>query len=534
MTEVLNEASQQEDAFYGMDNDPSTPPTDDGDEPSTQSLLAKVYQDDNNGGASCITDERTLPNKKTHNVLASNPLPQKRVRTKNIEDTLKTPIRTRRSDIDIETSTSKSIEQRSPVFNRNDNVPRDVGRNDVSAKRIDSITEKGTNNTISPKARPYPSKSPKSVSFNLDDDVNAKGTSESNNVVQHLDKLTDVGKTKYGKPKETQCEHAENNNMDIEADGTDDTNKDTDLLPQNEYRQITDTLEADSSDTSKETSRKRNREQEEEEIYQDGQKDTTSAKRRKESSEAANQQTANTTEKRKDNTKDTDMEETTIQTNTDNNDKDNRTNSDDQSKQTTSIEEPAVNKDVKIPNKRGRKKKVIGDARSAKRIIQPREKKKKIENEVEDEMNITEKTSNIRSTNENEVDESTKKQTKSVRSGLVLPVGRIEKKLRSIIPSRYRVGSATCVALAAVSEYLASLLIYKCADEAEKCNKRVIKPSHMKQAILKNNDLNTLYNGPSVVNSAERPYSVDPLVISNWSWMFQYMKPAEHNPSKKH
>jgi len=106
-------------------------------------------------------------------------------------------------------------------------------------------------------------------------------------------------------------------------------------------------------------------------------------------------------------------------------------------------------------------------------------------------------------------------QTRSQRSGLQFPVGRIHRQLRE---GRYaaRIGAGAPVYLAAVLEYLAAEIL-ELAGNASRDNKRVrIIPRHIQLAIRNDEELNKLLQEVTIASGGVIP-NVHPVLLPSKS-----------------
>jgi histone H2A len=81
--------------------------------------------------------------------------------------------------------------------------------------------------------------------------------------------------------------------------------------------------------------------------------------------------------------------------------------------------------------------------------------------------------------------------SKSQRSGLIFPVARIQRHLRSRDYSR-RIGCNAAVYLSAVLEYIATEVIELSGNKAKTDGLKTIKPKHLQHAISFDEELNSL------------------------------------------
>ena len=97
-----------------------------------------------------------------------------------------------------------------------------------------------------------------------------------------------------------------------------------------------------------------------------------------------------------------------------------------------------------------------------------------------------------------------KAKSRSSRAGLLFPVSRVDRHLRS---GRYakRVGSSAPVYLAAVLEYLTSEIL-ELASKAAKDNKKVrITPRHLQLAIRSDEELDRLLKNMNIADGGMLP-----------------------------
>jgi histone H2A len=103
--------------------------------------------------------------------------------------------------------------------------------------------------------------------------------------------------------------------------------------------------------------------------------------------------------------------------------------------------------------------------------------------------------------------------SRSKRSGLAFPVGRVHRHLRER-RNTPRVGALAPVYLAAVIEYLTSEVLELAGDAAAAAGKKRVSPRHMQLAIMNDEALNRLLGGISIVGGGLIP-GVNAICIQN-------------------
>ncbi|CAH0728077.1 unnamed protein product, partial [Brenthis ino] len=99
---------------------------------------------------------------------------------------------------------------------------------------------------------------------------------------------------------------------------------------------------------------------------------------------------------------------------------------------------------------------------------------------------------------------SRKNKTRSARSGLTFPVGRIHRILRNgkFAP---RVGCGAAVYLAAVLEYLSAEILELAAKAAEDNGRSRISPRHIMLAISNDDELDKMLHGVTIAQGGVMP-----------------------------
>ncbi|XP_037101547.1 late histone H2A.2.2-like [Syngnathus acus] len=114
--------------------------------------------------------------------------------------------------------------------------------------------------------------------------------------------------------------------------------------------------------------------------------------------------------------------------------------------------------------------------------------------------------------------------SRSVRAGLVFPVGRIHRMLKKGNYAK-RVGSGAPVYLAAVLEYLCAEILDMAGDATKQNQKKRISPRHILLGVRKDNDFNKLLAGVTIseggvipnINAALLPKKTKPPAAENTS-----------------
>ncbi|KAK7257792.1 hypothetical protein RIF29_32024 [Crotalaria pallida] len=108
--------------------------------------------------------------------------------------------------------------------------------------------------------------------------------------------------------------------------------------------------------------------------------------------------------------------------------------------------------------------------------------------------------------------------TRSVRAGLVFPVGRIGRYLKR---GRYakRVGTGAPVFLAAVIEYLVAEVLELCGNVAKENKKARISPRHVLLAVKKDEELAKLFHGVTIAFGGVLP-NINPFLLTKKSMNF--------------
>jgi histone H2A len=98
----------------------------------------------------------------------------------------------------------------------------------------------------------------------------------------------------------------------------------------------------------------------------------------------------------------------------------------------------------------------------------------------------------------------TKSVSKSIRSGLQFPVGRISRFLRK---GKYasRVGGGAPVYLSAILEYLAAEVLELAGNAARDNKRQRISPRHVQLAIRNDQELNQLFQGITIASGGVIP-----------------------------
>ena len=98
----------------------------------------------------------------------------------------------------------------------------------------------------------------------------------------------------------------------------------------------------------------------------------------------------------------------------------------------------------------------------------------------------------------------TKSISKSVRSGLQFPVGRVHRLLKSGNYSKWT-GSGAAIYLAAVMEYLSAEILELAGNAARDNKKKRIVPRHLLLAIRNDDELNKLLQGVTISQGGVLP-----------------------------
>ena len=94
--------------------------------------------------------------------------------------------------------------------------------------------------------------------------------------------------------------------------------------------------------------------------------------------------------------------------------------------------------------------------------------------------------------------------SKSVRSGLQFPVGRVHRLLKRGNYSK-RTGSGAGIYMAAVMEYLAAEILELAGNAARDNKKKRIIPRHLQLAIRNDEELNKLLHGVTIAQGGVLP-----------------------------
>ncbi|OZC07393.1 core histone H2A/H2B/H3/H4 [Onchocerca flexuosa] len=102
------------------------------------------------------------------------------------------------------------------------------------------------------------------------------------------------------------------------------------------------------------------------------------------------------------------------------------------------------------------------------------------------------------------------KKSRSAKSGLVFPVGRVHRKLRE---GNYadRIGAASPIYLAAVIEYLIAEILNAAGNVAKDNNKARIDPRHIQIAIRTDDELNKFLSDVTISEGGVLPNIPDAL-----------------------
>ncbi|KAM3835968.1 core histone macro-H2A.2-like isoform 2-T2 [Diretmus argenteus] len=96
------------------------------------------------------------------------------------------------------------------------------------------------------------------------------------------------------------------------------------------------------------------------------------------------------------------------------------------------------------------------------------------------------------------------KLSRSARAGVIFPVGRMMRYLRTGT-HKYRIGMGAPVYMAAVIEYLAAEILELAGNAARDNKKGRITPRHIKLAVANDEDLNQLLRGVTISNGGVLP-----------------------------
>ena len=108
----------------------------------------------------------------------------------------------------------------------------------------------------------------------------------------------------------------------------------------------------------------------------------------------------------------------------------------------------------------------------------------------------------------------TKSKSRSLRSGLQFPVGRIHSMLRKGNFCE-RVGGAAPVYLGAVLEYLSAEVLELAGNAARDNKKSRINPRHLQLAVKNDEELNTLLSGVTIAQGGVLPHIQSTLLPKN-------------------
>ena len=102
--------------------------------------------------------------------------------------------------------------------------------------------------------------------------------------------------------------------------------------------------------------------------------------------------------------------------------------------------------------------------------------------------------------------------SRSVRAGLIMPVGRVHASLRK---GRYakRVGAGAAVYLAAVLEYLAAETLELAGNAARDHKKSRLAPRHIMLAIRNDDELNRLVGTSTTLATGGVIPNIDPSLV---------------------
>ncbi|KAJ3610285.1 hypothetical protein NHX12_022378 [Muraenolepis orangiensis] len=96
------------------------------------------------------------------------------------------------------------------------------------------------------------------------------------------------------------------------------------------------------------------------------------------------------------------------------------------------------------------------------------------------------------------------KMSRSARAGVIFPVGRMMRYLRTST-HKYRIGMGAPVYMAAVIEYLAAEILELAGNAARDNKKGRITPRHIKLAVANDEELNQLLRGVTISNGGVLP-----------------------------
>ncbi|XP_037975075.1 histone H2A-beta, sperm-like isoform X2 [Plutella xylostella] len=123
-----------------------------------------------------------------------------------------------------------------------------------------------------------------------------------------------------------------------------------------------------------------------------------------------------------------------------------------------------------------------------------------------------------------------KPKTKSERSGLMFPVGRINRILRhgNFAP---RVGSGASIYLAAVLEYLAAEILELAGNAAKENGKSRITPRHILLAIRNDDELDLLLSDVTISTGGVLPH-IQPQLLPRKT-LREHQKSQQQNTSSQ-
>lgn len=104
-------------------------------------------------------------------------------------------------------------------------------------------------------------------------------------------------------------------------------------------------------------------------------------------------------------------------------------------------------------------------------------------------------------------------QTKSQKAGLLIPVARVEKAMRT--NGIRRISEESKVLLGAAVQFYLELFISNSIQEVDKKNKQRIMPEHIQLAIRDNKELSNLLKGASVAHTKMQGWILDNASPSN-------------------